>query len=197
MAAYSQAGTKTMSDQQSNHGELEELHSFQHYAFGNSARDLQVEAGSRKGYERMNEAMPFTGLEANEKHYLARRDSFYLATVGENGWPYVQHRGGPAGVLRVLDDHHLAFPDYSGNKQFISVANVSDGSPVSLILVNYASRERLKIWARATVRRAGEAPELVAQLTDPEYAAKIERIFLLEVVAIDWNCPKHITSRNK
>lgn len=186
-----------MVDRKPNHNMPEDLHSFQHYAFGDSTRGLQTDAGSRKGYERMDEAMPFKGLEANEKYYLARRDSFYLATVGENGWPYVQHRGGPPGFLRVLDDHHLAFPDYSGNKQFISVANVSDGSPVSLILVNYESRERLKIWARATVRQASEVPELAAQLNDPEYAAKIERVFLLEVVAIDWNCPKHITSRNK
>jgi len=172
-----------------------ELRSFQHYAFGDSARDLQEEAGSRKGYDRMNEMAPFTGLGGNEEYYLSLRDSFYLATVGENGWPYVQHRGGPPGFLKVLDDRHLAFPDYSGNKQFISVANITDGSPVSLILVNYETRERLKIWARATVIAADAKPELTQQLTDPDYPAKIERVFELEVVAFDWNCPKHISSR--
>mgnify|MGYP002639372979 CR=1 FL=1 len=184
-----------MANHKASNEEAEMLHSFQHYAFGDSARDLQQEAGSRKGYERMNAMLPFTGLDVNEKYYLSLRDSFYLASVGLNGWPYVQHRGGPPGFLKVLDDHHLAFPDYSGNKQFISVANVTDGSPVSLILVNYETRERLKIWARATVRPAKDVSELVDQLADPNYAAKIERVFLLEVVAFDWNCPKHITSR--
>jgi predicted pyridoxine 5'-phosphate oxidase superfamily flavin-nucleotide-binding protein len=184
-----------MADRKAIEGESEELHSFQHYAFGDSARKIQQEAGSRKGYQRMDEMLPFTGLDVNEKYYLSLRDSFYLASVGRNGWPYVQHRGGPPGFLKVLDDHHLAFPDYSGNKQFISVANVTDGSPVSLILVNYETRERLKIWARATVQPAKDVPELADQLTDPNYAAKIERVFLLEVVAFDWNCPKHITSR--
>lgn len=171
------------------------LHSFQHYAFGDSARNLQEDAGSRKGYLRMDALAPFSGLGGHEQHYLSLRDSFYLATVGENGWPYVQHRGGPPGFLKVLDDRHLAFPDYSGNKQFISVANVTDGSPVSLILVNYETRERLKIWARATVTSPNADLELTQQLTDPDYPAKIERVFLLEVVAFDWNCPKHISSR--
>lgn len=171
---------------------MSDVHSFQHFAFGDTARSMQEQAGSRDGYARMDEMRPFLGLGPGEEAYLSERNSFYLATVGENGWPYVQHRGGPPGVLRMLDSHHLAFPDYRGNKQFISSANVRDGSPVSIILVDYHERQRLKIWAKATVIEASDDPGLTAELTDPDYRADIERIFLLEVVAIDWNCPQHI-----
>lgn len=169
--------------------------SFQHYAFGATARELQAEAGSREAYARMDRARPFAGLGPDEVDYLAARDSFYLATVGANGWPYVQHRGGPPGFLQVLGTDRLAFPDYRGNRQYISVANLLDGSPVSLILVDYKARRRLKLWARATLVDPADDPTLASRLADPDYPADIERLVVLEVLAFDWNCPQHISPR--
>jgi predicted pyridoxine 5'-phosphate oxidase superfamily flavin-nucleotide-binding protein len=134
----------------------------------------------------------FTDAEAA---FIAARDSFYLASVSETGWPYVQHRGGPPGFLKVLDDRTLAFADFRGNRQYISLGNVAADDRVALILMDYPHRARLKILAHIEMRGLEEDPELAALLTLPGYKAKPERAFLLRLEAFDWNCPQHITPR--
>ncbi len=132
---------------------------------------------------------------AAEKEFIATRDSFYMATVSESGWPYVQHRGGPVGFLHVIDDTTLAFADFRGNRQYISLGNVTANGRVALLIMDYPNRRRLKIYARIEVKDLNANPELAKTLTLPGYRAKPERAFLLHVEAFDWNCPQHITSR--
>ncbi|MEP9375468.1 pyridoxamine 5'-phosphate oxidase family protein [Aquabacter sp. CN5-332] len=134
----------------------------------------------------------FTEAEAA---FIAARDSFYMATVSESGWPYVQHRGGPPGFLRVLDETTLGFADFRGNRQYISVGNIAADDRVSLILMDYAGRRRLKIFAHMEVRDLADDPELAEKLGTPGYKAKVERALILKLEAFDWNCPQHITPR--
>lgn len=131
-------------------------------------------------------------LGGREHEFIAARDSFYLATVGEGGWPHVQHRGGPPGFLHVAGPRRLAFGDYNGNRQYVSVGNLRGNTRAALILVDYPNRRRLKILGHASVYDADEAP---AELPRLPAAASIERIFVLEVAAFDWNCSQHITPR--
>jgi uncharacterized protein len=137
----------------------------------------------------------FDRLTDAEKGFIAERDSFFMATVSESGWPYVQHRGGPAGFLRVLDDKTLAFTDFRGNRQYISLGNIAANDKVALILVDQARRRRLKIYARIEALDLAAHPELAAKLAMPGYKAKIERAFVLHLEVFDWNCPQHITPR--
>ena len=132
---------------------------------------------------------------SEEIEFIASRDSFYMATVSETGWPYIQHRGGPKGFLRVLDPHTLAFADFAGNRQYISVGNLVASDRVALFLMDYNRRERLKIFGQARVLDALKNPELAARLATSGYNARIERLLLIDVVAFDWNCPQHITPR--
>lgn len=135
-------------------------------------------------------------LGPREQAFIAARDSFYLATVGESGWPHVQHRGGPAGFLRVLAPDRLGFADYRGNRQYVSVGNLLHDDRVALILVDYPQRQRLKILGRARIVDAGGAgaPE-IAGFRPPPGGASVERFLLIEVAAWDWNCAAHITPR--
>jgi len=133
-------------------------------------------------------------LGPEEQAFIAARDSFYMATVGEGGWPYVQHRGGPRGFLRALNGTQLAFADYNGNRQLISTGNIQTSHRVALFLMDYPARERLKIIGHAQVLTPQEAGELVGQLRVPNDAV-IERVFRIDVVGFDWNCPKYITPR--
>ncbi|MFN8640958.1 MAG: pyridoxamine 5'-phosphate oxidase family protein [Candidatus Binatia bacterium] len=129
-----------------------------------------------------------------EAEFIAARDGFYLATVSETGWPYVQHRGGPPGFLRVLGPRTLAFADYEGNHQMVSTGNLAGDARVALFLMDYAQRRRLKILGRAQVADVREQPERVAAL--PVAAdARVERLVEIEVLSFDWNCPQHITPR--
>ncbi len=130
-----------------------------------------------------------------EAEFIAARDSFYLGTVGENGWPYIQHRGGPSGFLRVLNQTTLAFADYKGNRQLLSTGNVSVNDRVALFLMDYKHRERLKILGHARVEDARLHPELVVQISDPNMRSSVERLVFIDVVSFDWNCPKYITPR--
>ncbi len=130
-----------------------------------------------------------------ETAFIATRDSFYMATVGENGWPYLQHRGGPPGFLRVLDDQTLGFADFRGNRQYISVGNLGGSDKVALFLMDYPRRGRLKILGHAEVRDLGADPDLAARLAVPGYKAKVERAILIRLAAFDWNCSQHITPR--
>ena len=168
---------------------------FAEIAFTESVKAQQEKYGSRKSYARMEAQARGTELSFAEVDFIAERDSFYLSTVGENGYPYVQFRGGPKGFLKVLDARTLAYADFRGNLQYISVGNLTRNDKAALILMDYAQRQRLKIYARIEVIEAQDAPELIAQLQDPEYKAQIERAMLLHVEAFDWNCPQHITQR--
>ena len=134
-------------------------------------------------------------ISENEAGFIAERDGFYLATVGESGFPYVQFRGGPKGFLKVLDPKTLAYADFRGNMQYVSVGNLTRNDKAALILMDYANRQRLKIYARIEVVEAKDASEILAHLQDSEYEAQVERAMILHVEAFDWNCPQHITPR--
>ena len=160
-----------------------------------SVRNAQAEQGSLglwdgKGGDRTNDR-----FGANEAGFIAARDSFYLASVSQSGWPYVQHRGGPPGFLRLLDDKTLAFADYRGNRQYISLGNIQADDRVCLILVDYPRKARLKILAHMRVEDLAASPDLAARLLDADYPAKAERAYLLRLEAFDWNCPQHIRPR--
>jgi uncharacterized protein len=137
----------------------------------------------------------FDRFGEQERQFIAARDSFYMATVSETGWPYVQHRGGPRGFLKVVDERTLAFADYSGNKQYISVGNLAADTRVSLILMDYPRRARMKIFAHVETLAPDADAALAALVSVPGYRAKMERIFVLRLDAFDWNCPQHITPR--
>ncbi|MBR7781683.1 pyridoxamine 5'-phosphate oxidase family protein [Undibacterium luofuense] len=154
-------------------------------AYGSRTSNLALEMSS-VGHDQLGET---------EKAFIEERDSFYQATVNENGWPYVQHRGGAAGFLQVLDAHTVAFADFSGNRQYISVGNLRSNNKIALILMDYRYRRRLKLWGRVRIVHEAEDPALIARLEVPSYRAPIERAFVIEVEAFDWNCPKHITPR--
>jgi predicted pyridoxine 5'-phosphate oxidase superfamily flavin-nucleotide-binding protein len=124
--------------------------------------------------------------------FIAERDSFYQATVAENGWPYVQHRGGAKGFLKVLDAQTLAYADFRGNRQYLSVGNIMADERVCLFLMDYANRHRLKIWGKASVVHEKEFPALILALTSENYKATVERAIVIRVEALEWNCSKHI-----
>jgi len=135
-------------------------------------------------------------LTDEEIAFIASRDSFYLGSLNSDGWPYVQHRGGPPGFLRVLSPTQLGFADLKGNRQLLSTGNIDGNDRVALFLMDYPRRERLKILGHARVVDARENPDLVERLIPaPELREEIERLFLIEVVSFDWNCPQHITPR--
>jgi uncharacterized protein len=168
-------------------------------AFTDDVRAVQREHGSDGFYERKRRAGEAAArpdpLTDDEREFLAERDGFYLATVSATGWPYVQFRGGPAGFVRVVDDHTIGWADFRGNLQYISTGNVSGEDRIALIAVDYAHRRRLKIYGRARIVGADEDPELMATLQPASYDAVVERAVLVSVEAYDWNCPQHITPR--
>lgn len=134
-------------------------------------------------------------LTSDEAEFIAARDSFYLGTISETGWPYIQHRGGPQGFLRVVNETTLAFADYKGNRQLLTTGNISVNDRVALFLMDYQNRARLKILGHARVEDARIHPELVAQLADLTMKPAVERLVFIDVVSFDWNCPKYITPR--
>ncbi len=171
-------------------------HQFSKIAFTPTIRALQEADGSRASYAKSELGEPHHDrLGEREAAFIAMRDSFYLATVTETDWPYIQHRGGPAGFLRVLDEKTIAFADFRGNRQFVSVGNLAKNDRVALILMDYAHQARLKILGHARVTELKDDPALTAKLALPGYRAKPERAFLITVDAFDWNCPQHITQR--
>ncbi|WP_420321296.1 pyridoxamine 5'-phosphate oxidase family protein [Flagellimonas sp.] len=163
-------------------------------AFTNTIKEIQKEQGSRHAYERMERQELPDGLSFREMSFIQERDSFYMASFGENGFPYIQHRGGPKGFLKMIDVKTLAFLDFTGNKQYISTGNVKTHKKVSLILMDYANRARLKIYAEAEIVSLEDNQELAKEL-ELDYDYKAERIFLFHIKAFDWNCPQHITPR--
>ena len=160
-----------------------------------AVKDAQAANGSLNYWEGFRGDRAFDRFTEAEAGFIARRDSFYMATVSETGWPYMQHRGGPAGFLRVLDERTLGFADYRGNRQYVSLGNVAGDDRASLFLMDYPNRSRLKIFAHVEVRDVAGALELADAIAVPGYEAKIERAMLFHLETFDWNCPQHITPR--
>ena len=171
-------------------------YAFSDIAFTPTVKALQEQAGSRESYARMEAADDDRGvtLTSREAAFLAERDSFYMATVGEAGWPYVQHRGGPLGFVHVLDERTIGFADFAGNRQYVSVGNLTNDDRVSLFFMSYAERRRLKMLGHARLIAPSDA-ELLSKLAVPGYRARVERGILIRIAAFDWNCPQHITPR--
>ena len=163
-------------------------HRFAELMFTSGVKAAQEQYGSRARLERFTAmAGPNDELTDREADFIAARDTFYMATVNEDGWPYVQHRGGPPGFLRVMGPKSLAYPDFRGNTQLVSVGNVSSNDRVSLILMDYPNRRRLKILGHMRVENSTDKL--------PDYGAQVERLVYIDVVAFDWNCPQYITQR--
>jgi predicted pyridoxine 5'-phosphate oxidase superfamily flavin-nucleotide-binding protein len=158
-------------------------------------RAAQAANGSAEVYANFRGHRSFDAFTEAEAEFIAARDSFYMATVSETGWPYVQHRGGPPGFLRVLDPKTLACADFRGNRQYISVGNLGANDRTCLFLMDYPHRQRLKIYAHTERVTSGERPELFEKLALPGYKAKVERALVFHLEAFDWNCPQHITPR--
>jgi predicted pyridoxine 5'-phosphate oxidase superfamily flavin-nucleotide-binding protein len=171
-------------------------HHFADIAFTPTVKKVQEEQGSRKAYARMESVTQATNhrLTQAEAGFLAARDSLYMATVSETGWPYVQHRGGPTGFVRVLDEGRIGFADFRGNRQYVSVGNLMADDRVSLFFMDYPNKTRLKLFGRAKIIDLKDQ-ELLSRLEIPDYRARIERGFIIAVEGFDWNCPQHITER--
>lgn len=168
---------------------------FAKIAFTDSVKKTQEHYGVRRANERLENIDRLDEITQNEAVFIAERDGFYMATVGEHGQPYVQFRGGPKGFLKVLDEKTLGYADFRGNLQYISVGNLAANNRAALFLMDYANQSRLKIFAEIEVIDASDDPALIERLTMPDYTAKIERAMILHVTAYDWNCPQHITPR--
>ena len=168
---------------------------FAEIAFTDSVKKTQEDYGTRRANERLENLDRLDELTNNEALFISERDGFYLATVNEDGHPYVQFRGGPAGFLKVLDEKTLGYADFRGNLQYISVGNLSKNNKAALFLMDYPNQTRLKIFAEIEVIDSADDPALIERLTMPDYKAKIERAMLLHVTAYDGNCPQHITPR--
>lgn len=163
-------------------------------AFTPAVKTAQESRGSRATYARMEERGDWRNRVTGElAAFVAQRDSFYLATSNAAGQPYIQHRGGPKGFLKVLDDRHLAFADFKGNRQYITVGNLSENDCAFIFLMDYANRQRIKIWGRARI--VEDDPDLLAGLVEPGAKGRPERAVVFAIDAWDINCPQHIPRR--
>lgn len=168
---------------------------FASIAFTKEVKEMQEKLGSRASYARMERDSYVDGLTENEIDFIAERDSFYMASIGDNNFPYIQHRGGPKGFLKVLDAKRLGFIDFKGNMQYITVGNLATNNNVALIMVDYPARARLKVYAKAEIIELKDDPSLYDALDLSEYKFRPERMMILNIEAYDWNCPQHITPR--
>lgn len=171
-------------------------HHYAEIAFTPAVKKIQEQLGSRNSYARMEETAESRNLRLTETEagFIGARDSFYMATVSETGWPYVQHRGGPAGFVRVLDDNTIGFADFRGNRQYVSVGNLTTDDRVSLVFMDYPNKTRLKLFGRAKIIDLNDQAVL-SRLEMPDYRARVERGVTIRVEGFDWNCPQHITER--
>jgi len=170
-------------------------HQFARIAFTDTVRAVQAEAGSRRAYAAMDTAPDTPDVPGpRERAFIAARDSFYMASVSETGWPYVQHRGGPPGFVRVTDAGTLAFADLRGNRQYVSVGNLRGDDRVALFFMDYPNRRRLKLLGRVRLIEGDAARELVLDVPEG-YEGAVERAFEIRVAAFDWNWPQHIPPR--
>jgi len=161
-----------------------------------SVKETQDHYGTRiQNLKMEGKDWPDTQLTERESDFISPRDSFYMATVSDTGWPYLQFRGGPSGFLKVLGETTLALADFRGNLQYISTGNFRHDSRTALFFMDHAHKKRLKVAARAEVFDAGERPDLVRRRETPGYKGKIERVFVFKIEVFDWNCPQHITPR--
>jgi uncharacterized protein len=171
-------------------------HRFADIAFTPAVQALQQRYGSRASYARMQAHGGNDELGPDEARFLAEADSVFIASVSETGWPYVQHRGGPCGFIKVLGPTQIAFADFRGNRQYVTAGNTATNDRVALIVMDYVEQQRLKLLGHLRFVDLAEAdPELVRQVQLPGYKAKVERVALIDVAAFDWNCPQHITQR--
>lgn len=172
-------------------------HQFAKIMFTDGVKAAQEAYGSRQRMQRFSEmAGPNDTLTESEAEFISQRDSFYMATVNQDGWPYVQHRGGPPGFLRILGPKRLAYADFRGNMQLVSVGNSGENDRVSIILMDYPNRRRLKLLGHLSVENAADVPTLDLAAVDLDgYRALVERIAYIDIEAFDWNCPQHITPR--
>ncbi len=171
-------------------------HNFGSLVFTPLVKALQEKYGSRRQYARIAAgAGDGDRLGPFETAFIAERDSFYIATVGATGWPYVQHRGGSKGFLKVIDDRTIAFGDFRGNMQYISTGNLASDDRVALIMVDYPGQARLKILGRAEILEGSAAREWIDRLREIDSKDVIERAYVIRIEAFDWNCPQHITPR--
>jgi len=164
-------------------------------AFAPAVKALQERLGSRRSYARMERDTYVDGLTENETTFITNMDSFYMATIGANGYPYIQYRGGPKGFLKVLDVKRLGFIDFRGNMQYISAGNIATNNKVSIIMVDYPARQRLKIFAQANIVELADNPDLYESLDLEGYDFRPERMMVFDIEAYDWNCPQHIIQR--
>ncbi len=174
-------------------------HRFAEIAFTESVCQVQQELGSRKAYLSMAAGEDSNHLlSTRERDFISARDSFYMASVSETGWPYVQHRGGPVGFMKVFNERTIGFADFRGNRQYVSVGNLRKDDRVSLFFMDYPNRTRLKLLGRVRLVAAEDSAEdsaLLAALEVDDYRGRVERGFVINVEAFDWNCPQHITPR--
>jgi predicted pyridoxine 5'-phosphate oxidase superfamily flavin-nucleotide-binding protein len=169
---------------------------FARIAFTPVVKTQQELHGSRAAYERAERMGHFDDrLTPDEQAFIRARDGFYMASTSETGWPYIQYRGGDPGFLHILDDRTLAFADFRGNKQYISVGNLQHDDRVALFFMDYPNQARLKILGRASVKEGPEAQSLIEQLRSPNEKIPIEHVITIKLEAFDWNCPQHITPR--
>ena len=170
-------------------------HKYAQIAFTKTVRALQKQNNSRDSYVRMDSGEDFNHrLTQNEVEFLAQRDSFYMASVSETNWPYVQHRGGPKGFMRVIDDRTIGFADFRGNRQYISTGNFKTNNRVALFFMDYPNRRRLKMMGRI-FQLSEQDREMLNRLNVADYRARVERAFLIHIEGFDWNCSQHITPR--
>ena len=171
-------------------------HHFGSLVFTAAVKSLQESHGSRRQYERWEaDGSPTDRLGPEDSEFIEARDSFYMATIGATGWPYIQHRGGPRGFLKVIDNRTLAFADFRGNKQYISTGNLLSDDRVALIFIDYPRQARLKILGRAKIFEGHEADSWLPRVLVPGYKAVTERVYVIQIEAYDWNCPQHIVPR--
>ena len=170
-------------------------HKFAEIAFTRTVKQVQEKMGSRSGYSSIESGPDRNNLlRDRERGFIEARDSFYIASVSETGWPYIQHRGGPVGFLKVIDQSTIGFADYSGNRQYITTGNVLTNDRVALFLMDYPNRRRLKLLGRMALV-GSDQPGILEQLQDGDYKAQVEKGMIIRVEAYDWNCPQHITPR--
>lgn len=171
-------------------------HRFAEIAFTPAVKRMQEVRGSRSACARMENLSDAVNqrLTEAEARFIAARNSFYMATVSETGWPYIQHRGGPTGFVRVLDEATIGFADFRGNRQYVSVGNLTTDNRVSLFFMDYPNKTRLKLFGRVRIIELDDQA-MLSRLKMPDYRARIERGFVITVEGFDWNCPQHITPR--
>ncbi len=163
-------------------------------AFTDKVKEIQKQKGSRDTYAHMEQRGSWDDTVTDYlAGFLAERDSFYMATVNSDGYPYIQHRGGPKGFLKIIDKHTLGFADFKGNRQYISYGNLEENNKVSLFFMDYPNRTRIKLWGTAEVNEDDEA--LINKLSVSDYKGDVERAFIIHVEAWDRNCPQHINPR--